>query len=213
MVRSSYKHYVNFKTPGRSTFFTSTILDFVAVFANPSNADLMAGSLLEDLRYYGAELWAFVVMGHHIHLLATPREDMTASTLMERIKGNSARRIIPELSDHLLEQLSIQRGLNKRSMWKVSFRSIAMTGSRMFAQKANYIHMNPVRAGLCARPEDYRWSSCWMYHQERFDWDRGILIDEELIAHFCGRERLKIGKRGSEQMDSGSTLNPTRVEG
>jgi hypothetical protein len=63
-VRSSYKHYRNSKEPGASSFVTATVLDFVMVFADPFNADLMAASLLDDLRHYGAELWAFVVMGH-----------------------------------------------------------------------------------------------------------------------------------------------------
>ena len=42
-------------------FVTATIIDFVLVFAEPTNADVMTASLLDDLRYYEAELWAFVV--------------------------------------------------------------------------------------------------------------------------------------------------------
>jgi len=42
-------------------------------------------------------------------------------------------------------------------------------------EKANYIHQNPVRAGLVERAEDYRWSSirCWQ---------RGPLEDEPLLV-------------------------------
>jgi len=190
-MRSGYKHYINCKTPGRTVFITTTVLDFVMVFASRTNADLMAASLLDDLRHYEAELYAFVVMGHHIHLVVTPRDDMTASYLMERVKGNSARRIVPHLSEDLKAGLSLQRGLNKRSMWKVGFRSVPLSSVQMLNQKIDYAHLNPVRAGLCQNPEDFRWSSCWMYRAGRFDWERGILIDDDLISHFCDPELLK----------------------
>ena len=197
-MRSNYKHYENCKEPGASMFITSTVLDLVMVFAEPFNADLMAGSLLDDLRHYGAELYAFVVMGHHIHLVVVPREDMTGSYLMERIKSNAGRRIVPHLSERLKEKLSIQKGLNKRSMWKVSFRGVPIINTKMFNQKIHYTHMNPVRAGLCENPEDYRWSSCWMYCEEKFEWDRGIVIDDDLIRFFCDPEFLKFKRRKDE---------------
>src|SRR5579885_235041 len=182
-MRSDYKHYKNAPGDGRTLFFTSTVLDFVLVFAEPSNADVMAASLLSDLRHYRAELWAFAVMGHHIHLLAVPH-GRSGPELMERIKANSARRILPHLSEELNAQLSIQKGLNKRSLWKRSFRSVPVINKRMFDQKVRYIHMNPVRAGLCVRAQDYRWSSSWLYDAGQFDWDSGIAITDELIRFY-----------------------------
>jgi len=44
VVRSGYKHYRNGNEPGTSMFITSTIIDFVMVFAEHQNADLMAVS-------------------------------------------------------------------------------------------------------------------------------------------------------------------------
>ena len=216
-MRSGYKHYRNSQEPGRTTFFTSTVLDFVKVFADASTADLMAASLLSDIQFYGAELWAFVVMGHHIHLLATPAENMTASGLMQRIKGNAARRLLPRLSEGHVLQLGSQRGLNKRSLWKVSFRSIPIINRKMLDQKIRYIHLNPVRARLCDRPEDYRWSSCWMYGGGRYDWERGLSVDDDLIGVFCDPAALRIGggiRAGVVEPSVGrGTLNPARVEG
>ena len=50
-----------------------------------------------------------------------------------------------------------------------------------FMQKVNYIHMNPVRAGLVARAEDYRWSSarCWL---ERMAEDEPLPMDLQKIV-------------------------------
>jgi REP element-mobilizing transposase RayT len=77
------------------SYVTSTIIDFVMVFSQPANANLMAGSLLSDLRFYRAELYAFVVMGHHFHFLVVPPEHMTMSQLMDRLKSNAAKRLVP----------------------------------------------------------------------------------------------------------------------
>src|SRR3989442_374986 len=111
-MRSAYKHYRNTTEPGVRIFATTTILDFVLVFAEPFNADLMAGSLRDDLRHHRAELNAFVVMGHHIHLLACLPEGMIASKLLERLKSNSGKRIVPHLSETVRKDLSVQKGLN-----------------------------------------------------------------------------------------------------
>jgi hypothetical protein len=45
----------------------------------------------------------------------------------------------------------------------------------MLMQKVNYIHQNPVRAGLVERAEDYRWSSARI-------WKRCALEDEPLLV-------------------------------
>ncbi|MBI1756429.1 MAG: hypothetical protein HYR64_04895 [Fimbriimonas ginsengisoli] len=51
---------------------------------------------------------------------------------------------------------------------------------RSHVQKLDYIHGNSVRAGLVARPEDYRWSSARLYEQGLYDEDRGLA--EQVLA-------------------------------
>jgi hypothetical protein len=82
-----------------------------------------------------------------------------------------------------------------------SFRGLTVLRKDVFNQKVNYIHSNPVRAGLCERPEEYRWSSCWMYCKEKFDWDRGIVIDDDLIRHYCDPKLLDVWKKEHDQPD------------
>jgi hypothetical protein len=109
---------------------------------------------------------------------------------------------VSHLSPELIQKLSIQKGLNKRAMWKAGFRSITIINSKMFNQKVKYIHMNPVRAGLCEIPEDYRWSNCWMYCAEKFDWDQGsssMTLDANLLrsgaAGFIENEETRRSER------------------
>jgi REP element-mobilizing transposase RayT len=94
------------------------------------------------------ELHAVVVMPNHVHLLFTPLENdqaepFTLAQIMKGIKGSSAYNI-----NRLLER----RG----TLWQdESFDRIMR--SREFESKFNYICANPVDAGLCTKPEEYRW--------------------------------------------------------
>ena len=188
--QSAYKHYSNLAPAGSVVFVTTTCLDFVHVFRDPKLANLMCASLLDDCLYYGAELCAFVVMPHHIHLLCRLPETMSAETFMERIKANAARRIVPRLGP-IAGEFNQQRGLNGRTMWMRSFRSIEITNAQAFWLKVRYIHGNPVRAGLCERPEDYPYGSGGFW-AELWDEGKGLVYGREVVERFASRDMLKI---------------------
>lgn len=55
-----------------------------------------------------------------------------------------------------------------------------MTGEETFMQKVNYIHQNPVRAGLVERAEDYKFSSARLWRGNPMD-DEPFTSDHKLI--------------------------------
>ncbi len=191
-MRSEYKHYRNFNEPGFCGFFTTTCLNFAHAFGDERTKNLMAASLLDDLRYYGATLHAYVVMSHHIHFLAYPPEGKTPSWLMDRVKSNSARRVLPHVSDRVRTVLAEQSGLNDRVFWKVGFRSFGVLKRETFGVKARYIHRNPVRAGWCSDPSDYSWSSARLYEQGLWTPERGIVVSDDMIRQFAAPEELSL---------------------
>lgn len=93
-------------------------------------------------------MYACVIMPNHVHLLFTAMEGdqgepFSLAEIMKGIKGVSARRI---------NQLLGRKGF----LWQdESFDRIMR--AREFEFKRNYIIANPVDAGLCKRPEEYRW--------------------------------------------------------
>jgi putative transposase len=127
---------------GPGTFFVSTqTQDRHPIFRKEGNAELF----LETLQHYRREgnyrLHAFVVMPDHIHLLLTPT-DITLERAMMLIKGGFSHRIgFP--------------------VWQRSFTDRRMRDRADFLTHRDYIHHNPVRARLCARPEDYPYSSAF----------------------------------------------------
>lgn len=143
----------------------------------------MVLSLLRDCHYYGANVHAFVIMSNHIHLLVTPGVEETISNLMRNIKRRSTNLPLPLLNDYEKSQLNVQRGLNQHEFWKEGFRGNPMHTSTIFRQKANYIHQNPVRAGLSNQAELYDWSSAMLY-TKGFALDDFLLDLPRCISHY-----------------------------
>ena len=56
-------------------------------------------------------------------------------------------------------------------MWQPRFFDRALRTVQEYKEKVEYIHLNPVKAGLVSRPEDWRWSSYNEY--------AGISVDEQ----------------------------------
>lgn len=94
---------------------------------------------------------------------------------MNLVKSASARAIIDWLREaNYLSSLSKlelhppQKRRHTHAVWQKDFSSIDLWSPKFIRQKLNYIHMNPVRAGLCKHPAEWKWSSFRSYlpHEE-----------------------------------------------
>ncbi len=169
--------YKNRGKNGDCIFATTTCLDFVHAFAPEACRDLMTLSLLDDARRYGMALRAFVVMPHHIHFVGFVPRETTASWLLNRIKSNSARRVLRILPPEIKAQFCEQEGLNRRSFWKDGFRSTVCFSPKVRTQKIDYTHNNPVLAGYCLQAADYAWSSARFWAEGFGDLDLGLDLE------------------------------------
>jgi REP element-mobilizing transposase RayT len=168
------RHWKNWGEGGQVAFVTTTALDFAHVFGRDAMKELAAASMIADCMRYEAPLYAFVVMSNHLHLVVQCPPEKTASWLVQRLKSNMAKLVLPLLDEAERAALAPQRGLNRRSLWQASFRSFLVENGRTLSQKVRYIHQNPVKAGLCAREEEYRWSSARLYRVEGMARDDGL---------------------------------------
>src|ERR1035437_8494323 len=85
-------------------------------------------------------------MPNHLHLLLTPSGETSLETAMHLIKGGSSHEI------H-------RRRENKIQIWSSGFHEATIRDVEDFEARRNYIRMNPVEAGLAARPEDWAYGS------------------------------------------------------
>ena len=102
-------------------------------------------------------------MPDHIHLLTdSPRP---ASEILRYIKGTLGHEVIDYLKQEgyegslrKLRHVEWKRR-HRYSLWDHESNVFSIFSEAMLMQKVNYIHLNPVRAGLVERALDYRWSS------------------------------------------------------
>lgn len=105
---------------------------------------------LDKLREYAGKyhvsIHAFVLMTNHVHLLLTPSSDMGASQMMQSLGRYYVRYI---------NQTYKRSG----TLWEGRYKSSLVDDEGYFMAVSRYIELNPVRADMVRRPEDYRWSS------------------------------------------------------
>jgi putative transposase len=83
-------------------------------------------------------------MPEHVHLLVNEPERGSLAKAIQSLKQGVARRLALRARD---------------SFWQARYYDFNVWSEHKFVEKLRYIHRNPVKRGLVARPEDYRWSS------------------------------------------------------
>jgi len=143
---------------GIRTYFVSTVTaGRRRLFQVEANAQLML-DVLEHYRTQGRfELYAFVIMPDHLHVLITPAPDVSLQKAVQFIKGGFLFRL-----------------KSRRDVWEHSYNEVQILELGRFEACVKYIEDNPVKAGLCASPAGYPHSSArW---RQRVD---------PMPAHFC----------------------------
>jgi REP element-mobilizing transposase RayT len=114
----------------------------------PDLADLVAGAMrhFHESRYLLRE---WVVMPNHAHAVLWPMPDFLLSDILKSWKQFTSRRAKQIL------------GMGEEPFWQRESYDHWIRNDDEAARVSRYIRNNPVIAGLCARPEDWRWSSAW----------------------------------------------------
>jgi putative transposase len=116
------------------------------IFIDAQDRERLLAELQEQAKRHQVALHAYVLMGNHLHLLATPE---TAEGVPLMMQGLGRAYV---------------RWFNRRhgrsgTLWEGRYRSTLIESERYLLACMVYIDLNPVRAGMVAAPADYRWSS------------------------------------------------------
>jgi putative transposase len=132
---------------GDSTYFISAQ---TYLKKNILQSDRMAQLLIDVLYNYRKQnkylLHEFVVMPNHFHLLITPESEITLERGLQLIKGGFSFRAKKELEF-------------SGEIWQTSFHDRRVRDESAYIGFRDYIHQNPVQAGLVTSPELYEYSS------------------------------------------------------
>ena len=142
------KKWTNENLPGALHYVTGNVVDRNRIFEVEANCIAFLEEL-QTLRSKNCKLIAFVLMPDHFHITLNPKDGDIQTT-------------IGELKEFSAKKISQGRG----QIWQESFKALPLWSPWMIKQKHNYIHSNPVRAGLVSRAEDYKWSSFRAFYFE-----------------------------------------------
>lgn len=159
-MRSRYR----INTPQLAHFVTSTIVEWLPIFTSSPYCDIIVRSLLFCREKKGLKIYAWVILDNHFHaILAGPDLSRTLANL----KKFTAHEIIAQLEtdgcDWLLNQLGYFRakhkGASQHQVWQEGLHPQSIPSDTIMLQKLEYLHNNPVKRGLVAAPEHWRYSS------------------------------------------------------
>jgi putative transposase len=158
-MRSRYRIHV----PEAPHFITSTVVSWLPVFTTTHRCDILVESL--DCRQHkGLKLYAWVILDNHIHAILGASD---LSRVMADFKRHTAQRLAQQLENEncawLLNQFEFfhrnYKTQSNRQFWQEGFHPQAITDDATMEQKLDYLHNNPVKRGLVAAPEHWRYSS------------------------------------------------------
>lgn len=159
-------------------FVTTTIRNWAHVFDDVHARAVIMTQLAARTSAYHTSLVGYVVMPSHLHLLIGFRVAAHLPVFMQQLKSVSARYIMPVLAPEVRSALGEFSG---NSLWQPRYDEVVIFSEDQFRIKLEYIHNNPVKAGLVAVPTGWECSSArdWLCNQagpipvcKSFDWLR-----------------------------------------
>ncbi|MEQ8477038.1 transposase [Fulvivirga sp.] len=154
-------------------FITMTVVYWIDVFSRRDYKDIIVESLNYCIANKGLNLYAWIIMSNHIHIVGKVETELGMSGFLRDFKKFTSKKIveliqeIPESRrDWLLDKFSFEARRTGRAenykLWKDDNHAIDMSTIDMM-NKVDYIHDNPVRAGLVHEPDQYVYSSATDY--------------------------------------------------
>src|SRR2546427_1874136 len=118
-------------------------------------------------------LYAYCLMPNHVHLLAEMQDDPISRVMHGLLTAYS--------------QYHNRKYRKVGHLFQGRYKAVVCQSDRYLAQLVRYIHLNPVRAKMVARPEDYEYSG----HRAYLGVDRAGLVDTEAVLRHFGAKKKR----------------------
>ena len=159
----------------RPYFVTFTVVRWIDVFTRREYKDILVESLKFCIEKKGLQLYAWVIMSNHVHLIIGTK-DKPMGGILRDIKRHTSKALTKAISENVLESrrdwmlwfFEREGKLNPNNeqyqFWQQDeSHPIELWSSEVMDQKLDYIHYNPVVAGWIDEPEHYLYSSARDY--------------------------------------------------
>ncbi|MDR3736615.1 MAG: transposase [Acidobacteriaceae bacterium] len=120
-------------------------VDRQLVFRTRMDRLVYLGLLRDQARLADLPVLAYCLMSNHIHLIAVPAEGVQLAEVMQRVHGRYA------------QYFNVRRA-RCGHLWQNRFSSCALGPAHLWTA-LRYVELNPVRAGMVEKAEEFEWSS------------------------------------------------------
>ena len=169
-------------------YLTLTIVGWIDIFTRQRYRDIVIESLKYCQEMKGLRICGYVIMSNHIHLIVYTEGGHQLSDVLRDFKKFTAVHILKSIeaeTESRREWLMYlfrfyaknTSNTSNHQFWQHDNHPIALWSQKVIWQKLDYVHLNPVRAGIVARPQDYVYSSAGDYYENRKGLLDIVLVD------------------------------------
>ena len=156
-------------------FVTFTVIQWLDVFIRNEYRDVFLDSIRYCQKHKGLEVYAYCVMSSHVHMILARHGKQNLEHVIRDIKKFTSLKIIEAISNNpqesrrellmwLFERAGTYNPHNTHyQFWEQHSHPIELNTEEKLNQRLDYIHNNPVVAGIVRYPEDYLYSSAGNY--------------------------------------------------
>ena len=156
------------------SFFTATILEWKPLLKHDKFKDIIIDSLEFLVKDNRVEIFGFVIMNNHIHLIWRITNEYEPIKVQQSFMKYTSQIMIKEMRNNhtkVLEHFKVNAKDRMYQIWERNSLSIELRSNDTLFQKLHYIHQNPVKAQLVEKAEDYYYSSASLYINNIGNWN------------------------------------------
>ncbi len=153
-------------------FVTSTVVEWIDVFTRKDYKDIVINSLKHCQEKKGLHIFGWVIMSNHLHMIASCKDGNDLSHVLRDFKKYTSTQIVNAVENNPKESrknwlLWLFKKKNEITFWQPGNHPEEIRTMEFFKQKLNYIHNNPVRAGIVDKEEEYIYSSARDFYNRK----------------------------------------------
>lgn len=173
-----------FHNPEGLYFVSFAVVGWLDVFTRAEYKDIIVDSFRFCQKEKGMEIAAWIIMNNHTHLIFRSIKERKPELLLGDFKRFTSKAVVKAIQESPLEnrkefflnrfaeEAKRSSNVHQFQFWQHDNHPIELWSPKVTAQKIDYLHNNPVKAGYVENPEDYLYSSARDYSGEK-----GLLDD------------------------------------
>ena len=133
-----------YQETGQLHFLTFSCYHRQPKLPGAESCTVFEGALERTRQQHGLQVYGYVLMPEHVHMLVSEPERDVLARAMQSLKQSVSRTLALRAAE---------------PFWQARYYDFNVWSESKFVEKLRYIHRNPVTRGLVAHPEDWPWSS------------------------------------------------------